>query len=154
MTGALPALARCLDLGPDARDAVSLWLATATDDDLADLAAMITEAATAPGFRLPVPEAVPCPTCHEPAGASCRTWHETRTTHHWPRWRAAIAAQAFAAPRLRRRAAKWTPAPLGAAIIGAHDAAADGPQPDADATNPPSPADGYQPGRTTPLAAR
>jgi len=43
---------------------------------------------------------------------------------------------------------------LGAAIVRAHDAAADGPQPDADATNPPNPADGYQPDAMTPLAAR
>jgi hypothetical protein len=99
-------LAHFLALEPNARDAVNLWLATATDDDLAAFAATITEAASAPGFRLPVPEAVPCPTCHEPPGKTCRTWRDERTTHHWPRWHAAIAAQVFATPRLRRKAAK------------------------------------------------
>jgi hypothetical protein len=96
-------LARCLASEPDARDAVNLWLATATEDDLAAFAAAITETASAPGFRLPVAEAVPCPTCHEPPGKACRTWRDERTTHHWPRWRAAIAAQVFAAPRRNRR---------------------------------------------------
>jgi hypothetical protein len=99
-------LAACLALEPNARDAVNLWLATITDDDLAVFARTITEEASAPAFRLPVPEAVPCPTCHEPAGADCRTWRDERTTHHWPRWNAASAAQVFATPRLRRRAAK------------------------------------------------
>jgi hypothetical protein len=102
-TDTLRDLARCIALEPDARDAVNLWLATATDDDLAVFVAAITEAASVPSFRLPVAEAVPCPTCHEPPGKTCRTWRDERTTHHWPRWRAAIAAQVFAAPRRNRR---------------------------------------------------
>lgn len=95
MTGPMIDLARCLASEHDARTAVRLWLATATDADLAVFAATVTEQASTPGFRMPLPTQVRCPTCHEPPGEECRTWRDGVTTAHWPRWHAAIDAAAY-----------------------------------------------------------